>query len=115
MLPEHCADRLDEALLLVSELVTNAILHARSAVQLTMIVLDGAVRFEVRDTGAALPAVRPPSETSLNGRGLSLLDAVADRWGVEQRTPRRGPGKVVWFELDLPNVAVAPPGRRRSA
>ncbi len=115
MMPESWADRLDEAQLLVSELVTNAIVHARSAVQLSMAVVDGTVRFEVRDCGAALPAVRPPSETALNGRGLSLLDAVADRWGVDQGQVRTARGKVVWFELDLPKVAVAPSARRRTA
>lgn len=86
--------RADDAALLVSELVTNAIQHAGSDAEIA-VELDGRrLRVEVTDASPARPALREPTATG--GRGLRLVEALADRWGV---TTRRG-GKVVWFELD---------------
>src|SRR5262245_55908670 len=80
---------------LVDELVTNAILHARSAADLSA-TLDGHLaRIEVRDRSPRLPTALHYGTNSLTGRGLHLLDALADRWGVDEEPG----GKVVWFEL----------------
>ena len=87
----------DTAALLVSEVVTNAILHARTGVHLTVDDRGSVVHIEVRDGSPVLPRVHAFSPASATGRGLRLLDRLATRWGV-QRDPITG-GKVVWFEV----------------
>ena len=88
----------EAALLLVSELVTNAVEHARSGVLLVLERDGRRLRVEVHDAGGPLPgrseASGPRDE---HGRGLHLVEALAQDWGVE---PGR-PGKAVWFELAL--------------
>ena len=91
---------IDTATLLVSEVVTNAILHARSTVTLTVDLADEVVRITVRDGSPVQPRVHPFAPTSATGRGLLLLDRLAQRWGVDP-DPVTG-GKVVWFEVGQP-------------
>jgi GAF domain-containing protein len=88
---------IDEALLLVTELVTNAIVHAGTDIELHVQTTLDAVHVEVVDQSAGLLALMPPnpSETREGGRGLLLLDALADEWG----TRHFGWGKSVWFTL----------------
>ena len=93
----------DTATLLVSEVVTNAILHARSAVTLTVDVPEDVVRITVRDGSPVQPRVHAFAPTSATGRGLLLLDHLAKRWGVEPDPVTRG--KVVWFEVGEPSLA----------
>lgn len=81
--------------LLTSELVTNAVVHARSDVEVTVSLGARAVRVEVADDGPGRPAVRRAGPDSPSGRGLTLVDAVADRWGVDHAAP----GKSIWFEV----------------
>jgi anti-sigma regulatory factor (Ser/Thr protein kinase) len=83
--------------LVVTELVTNSVKHAGAAPELTLDWDGRVLRVEVYDEGEGRPVLRDPDVTSTSGRGLALVDAVADRWGVEDRRP----GKVVWAELDL--------------
>jgi len=88
---------LDTVELLVSELVTNAVLHAASRPRLDVVVSEDVVRVSVfDDAAAALPRHREPDLDRPGGRGLHLLDQLASRWATE---PVEG-GKVVWFELD---------------
>ncbi|HVU74587.1 MAG TPA: ATP-binding protein [Mycobacteriales bacterium] len=93
-----CAD-LEVAVLLVSELVTNAVAHARGDdLSLTIEICDPYVRLEVQDGSIAdllVPAEAPLDATG--GRGLLLLDRLASRWGVRDLPE----GKAVWFELPL--------------
>lgn len=95
--PERC----DDALLLTSELVTNAVLHGRSEVCVEIegeVDADGGVvRISVLDENSRRPAQVPQDPDALDGRGLALVHAIADRWGVEERPM----GKAVWFELAL--------------
>ena len=91
---------LDEVVLLVSELCTNALLHTASGEGGTfeVPVLPGpsCVRVEVRDDGSdQIPAAVPPDTSAEDGRGLSLVDLLADRWGHlgDQR------GRFIFFEL----------------
>jgi hypothetical protein len=89
------SDSVDVARLLVSELVTNAVLHARTELALTVDRSDTKVRFEVADANPTLPVVRTNSTDAGTGRGLRVLDRMASRWGscaVEG-------GKIVWFEI----------------
>jgi PAS domain S-box-containing protein len=94
--------------LVVSELVTNALLHAGPPVVVGVGVAatDDGVRVEVHDTSRALP-VRPlADDAGMTGRGLAIVDALASRWGVEPLPD----GKVVWAELNAQSVAAAQPG-----
>lgn len=86
----------DTATLLVSELVTNAILHARSDVTVAVRALEGRVRVEVADGADGVPFLRHPTAAATTGRGLGLVQACALAWGVELHPP----GKSVWFDLD---------------
>jgi anti-sigma regulatory factor (Ser/Thr protein kinase) len=90
--------------LLVSELATNAVLHARSDFEVTVIRADQRVRVEVFDQNTRLPsfAVAPPDAYS--GRGLMLLRELASAWGVESHSDS---GKTIWFELELPRSCVS--------
>lgn len=82
-----------EVVLLVSELVSNSVLHARSDVTLRLETLGpGEVRVDVRDTSAKLPTRRMFSDQSTTGRGLRLLEEVAAVWGVRTEEV----GKTVW-------------------
>jgi anti-sigma regulatory factor (Ser/Thr protein kinase) len=88
-------DAVESAQLLVSELVTNAVVHAGSAVRLTVILRDSRIRVEVTDHDDALPRMRPLEMDSPGGRGLGIVDGLADAWGSDSRRD----GKAVWFEL----------------
>lgn len=91
-----CDGLVDAARLLVSELVTNAVLHARTDVDLAVVLTSRGVRVEVTDGSAAAPVMRTYEDEAMTGRGLALVEQMADRWGVDER----GGGKAVWFEVD---------------
>ncbi len=85
----------DEAALLVSEVVTNSVLHAGSTIDLTILRKDEGIRVEVRDRSETMPSPRGYAGDSVTGRGLEILDLTAANWGAELSAE----GKVVWFEL----------------
>ncbi|MFJ6211994.1 SpoIIE family protein phosphatase [Streptomyces sp. NPDC092296] len=87
----------DTALLLVSELVTNALRVARDSVQLQLIRVDKLL-VEVSDDNHNLPSLQLSDPLGEGGRGLGLVSKLSSRWG----TARKAVGKVVWFELPLP-------------
>lgn len=91
----------DTVVLLVSEVVTNAVLHARSNIVLHVVERDGLARVEVHDSSALLPRLQHFRLTSSTGRGLRLLDQLSRSWGVFSDPD--GVGKVVWFEVGPPN------------
>ncbi|WP_225826595.1 SpoIIE family protein phosphatase [Streptomyces naphthomycinicus] len=94
-------DQADEIELVADELVTNALLHTEGSAIVTLRVLEGAdrrLRIEVEDPSSALPRRRDAGENGVSGRGLLLVDRLADSWGVEAR----GGGKAVWCEFRLP-------------
>jgi anti-sigma regulatory factor (Ser/Thr protein kinase) len=88
---------LETVLLVVSELATNAILHARSTFEVE-VHTDGCVRIVVADGSPELPVARHPMATDQSGRGLVILEHLCSRTGTEPRPP----GKAVWCEIDLP-------------
>jgi anti-sigma regulatory factor (Ser/Thr protein kinase) len=87
----------EKAVLLVSELATNAVTHAGTDFEICVKV-GQAVRVEVRDFSTLGPTLRPGRLAAEDGRGLQILDALASAWGWRSLGPA---GKVVWFELPL--------------
>ncbi|WP_405744712.1 ATP-binding protein [Streptomyces sp. NBC_01525] len=84
------------AVLLVSELVGNAVRHTGARrFGLRMLRRRGWIRIEVRDPSRGLPCLMPVRELDVSGRGLFLVDTLSDRWGVDL-LPR---GKTTWFEM----------------
>ena len=91
------AEVAEVAELLTSELVTNALVHTDDDAILTATVSSHGLRVEVRDFVACRPQPRVPSaDGDTNGRGLVLVQSLADAWGVCSH----GVGKSVWFELE---------------
>jgi DNA-binding NarL/FixJ family response regulator len=90
---------LDDALLIVSELTTNAITHAHSPCGLRLVRTPTTLRIEVVDEGAGSPEPQPPSTTEESGRGVHLVAALTSAWGIEVV---EGEGKLVWAELPIP-------------
>ncbi|MEV7616950.1 ATP-binding protein [Streptomyces sp. NPDC089799] len=98
MLRYRCrADTADVAELLATELVTNALVHTDHGAEVSLRLAATRIRVEVRDGTARKPRPYVPiADDGTHGRGLMLVQALADAWGVD---PVHG-GKVVWFELD---------------
>ena len=84
-----------DASLVVSELVTNAVLHGRGCTGVEISLIASGLRAEVRDRSRVPPMLSRPSNESLTGRGLRLVERVAARWGAQVE----GAGKVVWAEI----------------
>jgi anti-sigma regulatory factor (Ser/Thr protein kinase) len=91
----HCPDLEEIAVLLVSELAANVALHAAGEMDVAVGLHDGRLRVEVYDRSPALPQRKHYSRTATTGRGLGLVEQLADTWGVEETDS----GKAVWFEL----------------
>ena len=89
----------EPATLLVSETITNAFVHVGSPVLVRAWSTDASLRVEVQDDGAHLPTRRHFAGIAGTGRGLQLMDELADRWGADARSD----GKTVWFELGSPH------------
>ncbi|OEJ40288.1 ATPase [Streptomyces agglomeratus] len=92
----NIGERVDDVLLCVSELATNALVHGvppGRGYRLRLWLCGDVLRVEVHDSGSGLPRVREPDGES--GRGLLLVAALADKWGVGEREP----GKIVWCEF----------------
>jgi anti-sigma regulatory factor (Ser/Thr protein kinase) len=85
----------DVAQVLVSELVTNAVLHAEPPIELGIDLRGGRVRITVVDGSPTIPEPQDPDQSATSGRGLLLVDALSASWGW-QLADR---GKCVWFEL----------------
>jgi PAS domain S-box-containing protein len=95
------------AQLVVSELVTNAVVHAGTPVTLRITAGPDALRVEVEDGSPHLPVLRTWADTAGTGRGLRIVEEHADRWSADHS----GAGKVVWFEIGQPvgtSAAVSP-------
>lgn len=98
---EHLAD---DALLVVSELVGNAVTHAASECEVSVSRGEGSVRIEVVDRGRGTPEPQPHDDLAEGGRGLVLIGVLSSAWGVDD-TPG---GKRVWAEIiptDQPHVS----------
>lgn len=94
-------ERTDDAMLIVSELVTNAVRHAGTNVVLTVRVHPDRIRIEVSDGVDELSAMMPgrPDSSRPDGRGLVIVAALASNWGVTREPD--GLGKTVWADLPI--------------
>ncbi|NJQ02568.1 ATP-binding protein [Streptomyces zingiberis] len=104
-------DAADNAELLISELMTNAVRHAQAPpgreIAARFALTEGRLLLEVSDAGERLPVPTQAPPDAENGRGLALVAALAHDWGVR---PRDGVGKCVWALLDLaPGLVPVPP------
>lgn len=92
-------DERDTVVLLTSEVVANATLHAGGQVRLTVVRCPDGVRVEVHDRSDRLPQRRRVLDAErVSGRGLHLVEQLSQRWGADHEAG----GKVVWFEVALP-------------
>ncbi|MGP3734714.1 SpoIIE family protein phosphatase [Streptomyces sp. GDS52] len=104
LLHDWCSpDQVDSAVLLLSEMLTNVLVHTDTDALLVAEVIAGRegrrMRIEVTDAGDDLPHRRSPGELASSGRGLLLIELLAHTWGVDPR----GKGKSIWFELHEPH------------
>lgn len=96
---DHALDLLDDALLLISELVTNAIVHGGPAIVLAIECDGEGLHVRVRDGSANPPHVADRGRDAESGRGLSLVELLSSTWGVQPVEDAHGTGKETWFEL----------------
>jgi anti-sigma regulatory factor (Ser/Thr protein kinase) len=82
-------------LLVVTELLTNAVVHGSAPVRVAITPSDGSVRVEVSDAAVGRPEVRPPDPWTIGGRGLALVEALSLRWGWTNDDT----GKTVWADV----------------
>jgi anti-sigma regulatory factor (Ser/Thr protein kinase) len=101
--------------LMVSELATNSIRHAKSSFRITITREPGQVRVEVSDFAGGMPTLKSPGPDEPTGRGLRIVSLSSDTWGITQSA---GPDKAVWFTVADPRERVptaAPRGDRVQA
>jgi anti-sigma regulatory factor (Ser/Thr protein kinase) len=89
----------------LTEIATNAVIHARTAFNVTLQWADDVLKVCVEDESPRLPVQRSYAVDATTGRGLSLVDRLCRSWGV-QRTET---GKQVWFEVSADEISVDPP------
>ena len=91
----YSEEQVETAKLLVSELVTNVVVHTDSMLTLQILAAGCDIRVCVDDCASQRPEPRAPQPDSADGRGLCLVDAMAPSWGWNATVT----GKQVWFEL----------------
>jgi anti-sigma regulatory factor (Ser/Thr protein kinase) len=87
----------DDAVLVISELVTNGVRHTRAVLLVLVTIENHTLHVDVTDDNPTLPTPPDPEHDATNGRGLRIVDALATRWGITRTTE----GKTVWFEMQL--------------
>lgn len=92
-------DLVDAIAVMTSELATNSVRHADSAFEVGVDRTPDAIRIEVTDAGPGTPVVRAPEPAGPSGRGLYIVEQLADEWGV-RRVDGTG-AKTVWFTVAL--------------
>lgn len=94
-LAKQSGETLDAIELMVSELATNCVQHAHSDFEIAIEACQPKIRVEARDGGEGRPAPRSPAPSEPTGRGLRIVEAMSDEWGVI----RSSGGKTVWFTI----------------
>lgn len=95
VLRDQPRDILEAVELMATELATNCVQHARTPFKLTIHDKQGQVRIEVRDTGQGRPLPRSPTPIEPTGRGLRIVEAMSDSWGIDDSSG----AKTVWFTV----------------
>ena len=95
VLSDQSLEVVQAAELMTSELATNCVRHAQTGFELAVDDAQREIRVEVRDVGQGRPVLQSPSPTDRTGRGLVIVEAMSDAWGVEPSSR----GKTVWFTL----------------
>jgi anti-sigma regulatory factor (Ser/Thr protein kinase) len=95
VLHDKSRDILEAAELMASELATNCVQHAQTCFELVINDEQRRIRVEVRDTGQGRPVLQSPAPTEQTGRGLLIVEAMSDTWGIDPSSA----GKTVWFTL----------------
>jgi anti-sigma regulatory factor (Ser/Thr protein kinase) len=113
---ETCSDlsteTVDAAALMVSELVTNALIHASSDIELTIERTSDHMRVDVSDAGSGTPKLQSPRSSDLHGRGLQIVRTLSDEWGIEANADQRG--KSVWFTVSIGSTTTGSGERDRT-
>jgi anti-sigma regulatory factor (Ser/Thr protein kinase) len=88
----------DAVSLVVDELVSNAVVHSSNPLDLEVSLRPGAIRLQVRDRDSCDADLHPQEASAIetHGRGLSIVDALSERWGADYRDAE---GKTVWAEI----------------
>jgi anti-sigma regulatory factor (Ser/Thr protein kinase) len=94
-------EAVEVASLLVTELATNAVVHAHGGFEVQVAVGDSSIRVQVHDHDPRLPEHVAPEPGRIGGWGIHLVDRLAAAWGVDPN----GVGKCVWFEIDAARVS----------
>jgi two-component sensor histidine kinase len=92
----HLEHQVDDALIVATELVENVAKHTSNGGELQLCVRHGALVIQVSDSSSQLPQVRSEDFRSPHGRGMRMVQVIADRWGARPTAS----GKIVWAELD---------------
>ena len=99
--PRHHAEVVDAAVLLVSELVTNAVRHASPPITLEVICESShALQVRVSDATPEVPTPLDPATQDEGGRGLAITQVLSDDWGIDPNEDQDG--KTVWFRINSP-------------
>lgn len=89
---------IEDAVLVTSELVTNAVIHAHSSPDVEVVIDDHVVSIAVNDAAHTMPLPRQATTDDLSGRGLGIVARLSEQWGYR---PVHGDGKVVWACIPL--------------
>jgi serine/threonine-protein kinase RsbW len=99
----------DGVAIMVSELATNCVRHTVTDFTVAVEYARDEIRVEVTDSGGGMPTVRRPESSEPSGRGLRIVQELADSFGVRERTG--APGKTVWFVMTLDDTSIDPAAR----
>lgn len=94
---KSCSIDMELVALLVSELVSNVVLHAHTPFEVEVRTRGAHIRVSVSDGSPVIPSVKQYAPDSVTGRGLTMIDLTAERWGIDENAD----GKAVWFEVPL--------------
>jgi anti-sigma regulatory factor (Ser/Thr protein kinase) len=89
-----------------SEIASNCVVHTSSAFTVSINVSPACIRVDITDVGGGEPRLRSPSQLDSAGRGLRIVHLLAGRWGISRSD---GPGKTVWFEVDITDPGLGGP------
>jgi len=101
MMADAQADIQDSVALMVSELATNALVHASGGFAVSVERSDGSMFVSISDRGEGTPVLQAPPSSEPHGRGLRIVDKLSDEWGISPPPGGGRRGKTVWFRLSL--------------